>query len=59
MERKKKLVLWTGFLKKTQLYFELMIYDKYRGKNTGPQCVNMPVCYFINFFLAFANGCIQ
>jgi hypothetical protein len=26
-------------LKKTLLYFELMICDKYRGKNTGPQCV--------------------
>jgi hypothetical protein len=26
-------------LKKKWLYFELMIYDKYRGKNTGPQCV--------------------
>jgi hypothetical protein len=26
-------------LKKTWLYFELMICDKYRGKNTGPQCV--------------------
>jgi hypothetical protein len=23
------------------LYFELMICDKYRGKNTGPQCVNI------------------
>jgi hypothetical protein len=22
------------------LYFELMICDKYSGKNTGPQCVN-------------------
>jgi hypothetical protein len=26
--------------KKTWLYFELMICDKYRGKNTGPRCVN-------------------
>jgi hypothetical protein len=26
--------------KKMQLYFELMICDKYRGKNTSPQCVN-------------------
>jgi hypothetical protein len=25
--------------KKKLLYFELMIYDKYRGKNIGPQCV--------------------
>jgi hypothetical protein len=28
----KKLVLWAGFLKKN---FALMVYDKYRGKNTG------------------------
>jgi hypothetical protein len=27
--------------KKTWLYFELMIYDKYTGKNTGPQCVKV------------------
>jgi hypothetical protein len=27
--------------KKTWLYFELMICDKYRGKNTGPQFVKM------------------
>jgi hypothetical protein len=34
------LVLRAGFfLKKMRLYFELMIYDKYRGRNTGPQCV--------------------
>jgi hypothetical protein len=39
MERK-KMVLRAGiFFKKKWLYFELMIYDKYRGKNTGPQCV--------------------
>jgi hypothetical protein len=25
--------------KKKWLYYELMICDKYRGKNTGPQCV--------------------
>jgi hypothetical protein len=30
-----------GYLKKTCLYLELMICDKYRGKNTNPQCVNM------------------
>jgi hypothetical protein len=27
--------------KKTLLYYELMIYDKYRGKNTGPKCVKI------------------
>jgi hypothetical protein len=27
------------FFKKMLLYFELMICDKYRGKNTSPQCV--------------------
>jgi hypothetical protein len=26
--------------KNTRLYFELMICDKYRGKNTGRQSVN-------------------
>jgi hypothetical protein len=36
------LVLRAGFKKKKGgLYFELMICDKYRGKNTGPQCVKM------------------
>jgi hypothetical protein len=30
------MVLWAGFKKKKRLYFELMICDKYRGKNTGP-----------------------
>jgi hypothetical protein len=29
-----------GFEKKSD-YFELMICDKYRGKNTGPQCVKI------------------
>jgi hypothetical protein len=35
-------LIWSSgpdFKKKKLLYFELMIYDKYRGKNTGPQCV--------------------
>jgi hypothetical protein len=36
------MVLRAGFKKKKLLYFELMIYDKYRGKNTGPQCVKYP-----------------
>jgi hypothetical protein len=36
------MVLQAGFLKKPD-YFELMVYDKYRGKNTGPQCVNTDV----------------
>jgi hypothetical protein len=31
--------------KKTRLYFELMICDKYRGKNTGHQSVNMTFPY--------------
>jgi hypothetical protein len=29
--------------KKMWLYFELMICDKYGGKNTGPQCVNKKI----------------
>jgi hypothetical protein len=33
--------LFSRIFKKTWIYFELMIYDKYRGKNTGPQCVKM------------------
>jgi hypothetical protein len=35
-------LIWSSgldFKKKTWLYFELMICDKYGGKNTGPQCV--------------------
>jgi hypothetical protein len=41
------MVLRARFRKKTWLYFEFMICDKYRGKNTGPQCVNMhpSFCY--------------
>jgi hypothetical protein len=35
------MVLRAGFKKKTWLYFELMTCDRYRGKNTGPQCVNV------------------
>jgi hypothetical protein len=38
------LVLRAGFKKKTWLYFELMICDKYRRKNTGPQCVKLLNC---------------
>jgi hypothetical protein len=33
--------------KKTWLYFELMICDKYRGKNTGPKCVKMDLQYIV------------
>jgi hypothetical protein len=33
------MVLRAGFLKKPDSTFELMIYDKHRGKNTGLQCV--------------------
>jgi hypothetical protein len=32
--------------KKESLYFELMICDKYRGKNTGPQCINFNMSDF-------------
>jgi hypothetical protein len=35
------LVLRAGFLKNRDFTLELMIYDKYKGKNTGPQCVNV------------------
>jgi hypothetical protein len=35
---------WPGLKKKTLRYFELMICDKYRGKNTSPQCVNYENC---------------
>jgi hypothetical protein len=37
----KAYIIWSSGpdLKKMWLYFELMICDKYRGKNTGPQCV--------------------
>jgi hypothetical protein len=37
------MVLRAGFKKKLCVYIELMIYDKYRRKNTGPQCVKVSV----------------
>jgi hypothetical protein len=45
------MVLRAGFLKNTWLYFELMIYDKYRGKNTNPQCVNINMFTVLNFYV--------
>jgi hypothetical protein len=33
--------------KKTKLYFELTICEKYRGKNTGPQCVKNTTKYVV------------
>jgi hypothetical protein len=39
-QKKKKKVGAERGLEKKGLYFELMLCDKYRGKNTGPQCVN-------------------
>jgi hypothetical protein len=39
-------LIWSSgsdFFKKKWLYFKLMIYDKYRGKNTGLQCVNTSI----------------
>jgi hypothetical protein len=39
------MVLRAGFKKRTCLYFELIICDKYRGKNTSPQCVNVALQY--------------
>jgi hypothetical protein len=49
------MVLRAGFKKKKGLCFELMICDKYRGKNTSPQCVNILhflfYCYILDLEL--------
>jgi hypothetical protein len=39
------MVLQAGFKKKLWLYIELKIYDKYRRKSTGPQCVKYIIIY--------------
>jgi hypothetical protein len=43
-----------------------MIYDKYRGKNTGPQCVNVIFVVFLDVFYqvkyfchVFGNSCSE
>jgi hypothetical protein len=42
--------------KKKWLYFELMIYDKYRGKNTGLQCFPMVTSNIIQSVTLWARG---
>jgi hypothetical protein len=45
-------------LKKKLLYFELVICDKYRGKNTGPQCVVLFAPILRSTTAAYSHRCV-